>query len=107
MELHNRLGCYLSLKIPSIGPIEGFNEFFYDNNFLIAHKMFDQKSNEDDIEKEIYYKLEHVYSFNPKDKNISIIRGQNIIYIPSRKFYISLPPGGVFVYDNDKLKVIT
>lgn len=106
MEMHNQLDCYLSLQIPSMGPIEGFNGFFEENNFLIAHRMFDPSAKQDDsIEKEINYKLTNVYDFDPKDKNIGIIRGPNKIYVPSRKFYIPLPPGGVFVYKKDKLKV--
>ena len=105
MELHNQLGCYLSLKIESIGPIEGFNGFFHENSFLIAHRMFDPTSKEDEIEKEIHHKLINVYDFDSKDKNIGVIAGPSKVYVPSRKFYIPLPPGGVFVYKKNKLKV--
>ena len=105
MEMHNQFGCYLSLQIPSIGPIEGFNGFFEENNFLIAHRMFDPTSKKDEIEKEIHHKLTNVYDFDPKDKNIRVVSGPSKIYVPSRKFYIPLPPGGVFVYKKDKLKV--
>jgi hypothetical protein len=105
MELHNQLGCYLSLKIESIGPIEGFNGFFHENSFIIAHRMFDPTLKEDEIEKEIHHKLINVYGFDPKDKNIGVVSGPSKIYVPSRKFYIPLPPGGVFVYKKDKLKV--
>jgi hypothetical protein len=106
MELHNELGCYLSLRIPSIGPIEGFRAFFWENHFLIAHRMFDPEW-EDKIQlEEIYKKLLFVYDFDPKDKNLMIVRGEKKVYIPERKIYIPLPPGGVFVYDKNQLKII-
>jgi len=106
MELHNELGCYLSLRIPSIGPIEGFRAFFWENRFLIAYRMFDPKW-EDIIQlEEIYKKLLCVYDFDPKDENLMIVRGEKKVYIPERKIYISLPPGGVFVYDKSQLKII-
>ena len=54
---------------------------------------------------EIYKKLLMVYDFNPKDENLIIVRGEQKIYIPERKFYVPLPPDGVFVYDKSKLKV--
>lgn len=105
MELHNQLGCYLSLKPTAPGPIEGFREFFEDNHFLIAHNMFDPEwMNEVQLE-DIGLKLLLVYGFNPDNKNLIIVRGEQKIYIPKRNFYIPLPSGGVFVYDKSKLKV--
>ena len=105
MELHNQLGCYLSLQIPSMGPIEGFRGFFHENSFMIGYRMFDPTSNNDTQLKEIHDKILSVYDFDPKDKNISIIKGKQIVYIPSKKTFVPLPPGGVFVYKKDKLKV--
>jgi len=105
MELHNQLGCYLSLKITSVGPIEGFREFFEDNNFLIAHNIFDPEwTNEVQLE-DIGNKLVMIYQFDPNNKNLVIVRGEKRVYIPERGFYVPLPPGGVFVYDKSKLKV--
>jgi hypothetical protein len=105
MELHNILECYLSLKIPSIGPIEGFRGFFHENHFMIGHRMFDPEWDNKIQLEEIYKKLLMVYDFNPKDENLIIVRGEQKIYIPERKFYVPLPPDGVFVYDKSKLKV--
>ena len=106
MELHNQLGCYLSLKIPSIGPIEGFRAFFWENHFLIAHRMFDPEC-EDEVQlEEIYKKLLFVYDFNPKDENLMIIRGERKVYIPEKNSYVPLLHDGVLIYDKSKLKVL-
>lgn len=106
MEFNCRFGCYLSLQIPSVGHEEGIRDFFAENHFLIAHRMFDPEwENKIQLE-EIYKKLLFLYNFHPKDKNIIIIMGEKKVYIPERKIYIPLPPGGVFVYDKSKLKVI-
>mgnify|MGYP001017580803 CR=1 FL=1 len=63
MELHNILECYLSLKIPSIGPIEGFRGFFHENHFMIGHRMFDPEWDDSIKLEEIYKKLILIYIF--------------------------------------------
>jgi hypothetical protein len=44
MELHNQLRCYLSIRVPSIGPVEGYNQFFYENHFLIINFLREEKN---------------------------------------------------------------
>ena len=47
-------------------------------------------------------KMSHTYSYKDFEKIITSIEKN---YYPERKFYVPLPPDGVFVYDKSKLKV--
>jgi len=96
MELHNILGCYISIHHPSSGSIEGYNQFFYENNFLVISQL--------KPEQDISQILSSVYSFDTKNPNIKIIRGKRKIYLPN-KTYIELDEDSVFVFDRKKLKV--
>lgn len=98
MELHNILGCYFSIHHPSSGPIEGYNQFFYENHFLVISRI--------KPEQDISQLLSSVYSFDTKNPNIKIIKGKRTVYLPN-KTYISLDSDSAFAYDNSKLKVYT
>jgi hypothetical protein len=98
MELHNMLGCYISIHHPSSGPIEGYNQFFYKNHFLIISNLR-KEQNVSDV-------LSSVYSFDMKSSNIKIINGKKKVYL-SNKTFVSLDENSVFVYDKTKLKVFT
>jgi hypothetical protein len=96
MELHNILGCYISIYHPSVGPIEGYNQFFYENHFLIIGSLREEQ-NVSDV-------LSSVYSFDIKSPNIKIIKGEKKVYLPNKTF-VSLDENSVFVYDCKKIKV--
>ena len=98
MELHNTLGCYISIHHPSSGPIEGYNQFFYENHFLIISNLREEQ-NVSDV-------LSSVYSFDMESSNIKIIKGKKKVYLPNKTF-VSLDENSVFVYDKTKLKVFT
>lgn len=96
MELHNMLGCYISIHHPSSGPIEGYNQFFYENHFLVISHI--------KPEQDISQLLSSVYSFDINNPNIKTIKGKRKVYLPN-KTYITLDKNSVFVYDTSKLKV--
>jgi len=98
MELHNKFGCYLSIRVPSIGPVEGYNQFFYENHFLIINFLREEK-NVSDV-------LSSVYSFDMNSPDIKIIKGNKKVYLPNKTF-VSLDENSVFVYDKTKIKVFT
>jgi hypothetical protein len=96
MEFHNILGCYISIHHPSSGSIEGYNQFFYENNFLVISQL--------KPEQDISQILSSVYSFDMKNSNIKIIRGEKKIYLPN-KTYITIDKDSIFGFDRKKLKV--
>ena len=96
MELHNALGCYISIHHPSSGPIEGYNQFFYKNHFLIISNL-KKEQNVSNI-------LSSVYSFDMNGLNIKMIKGKKKVYLPNKTF-VPLDENSVFVYDTSKLKV--
>ena len=96
MELHNLLGCYISIHHPSSGPIEGYNQFFYENHFIIISNIR-KEQNISDI-------LSSVYSFGMKSSNIKIIKGKKKVYLPNQTF-VTLDENSVFVYDCKKIRV--
>ena len=96
MELHNVLGCYISIHHPSSGPIEGYNQFFYENHFLVISHI--------KPEQDIKQLLSSVYFFDTNNSNIKILKGERKVYLPN-KTYITLDKNSVFVYDTSKLKV--
>ena len=96
MELHNMLGCYFSIHHPSSGPIEGYNQFFYENHFLVVSHIKPEKN--------IFQLLSSVYFFDIKNPNIKIIKGKRKVYLHN-KTYITLDKNSAFVYDKSKLKV--
>ena len=96
MELHNILGCYISIHHPSSGPIEGYNQFFYENHFSIISNLRKEK-NVSDV-------LSSVYSFDMRSSNIKIIKGKKKVYLPNKTF-VPLDDNSVFVYDKTKLKI--
>ena len=98
MELHNILGCYFSIYHPSPGPIEGYNQFFYENHFLVISQL--------KPEQDISQLLSSVYFFDIHNSNIKILKGERRVYLPN-KTYIILDKNSVFVYDNSKIKVYT
>lgn len=104
MELHNQLGCYLSLKIPSEGPLEGWRGFYEDNHFIIAHNIFDPNLEDEIQTEEIYNKISYVYDFNPRENNIAILKGEKKIYLLTG-YYVEIPPGGVVVYNKNKINI--
>jgi hypothetical protein len=96
MELHNLLDCYISIHHPSPGPIEGYKQFFYENNFIIISNLR-KEQNISDV-------LCSVYSFHMRSSNIKIIKGKKKVYLPNKTF-VSLDENSVFVYDTTKIKV--
>ena len=96
MELHNVLGCYFSIYHPSSGPIEGYNQFFYENHFLVISHI--------KPEQDISQLLSSVYSFDIYNMNIKIIKGDRKVYLPNQT-YITLDQNSAFVCDTSKLKV--
>ena len=98
LELHNVLNSYISIHHPSHNSIEGYNEFFHLNNFLIATDIFESY-----LEQEIYKELSEIYDFESNQDNIKIIKGKKKIYFDNR--FVNLNSGDIFVYDKSKLKV--
>jgi hypothetical protein len=96
MELHNQLGCYFTIQHPSTGPIEGYNQFFYENNFLIVSHI--------KPEQDINQIISSVYSFNIDDLNLVKIKGERKVYF-SNNSYISLSEDSIFAYDKSKFKI--
>lgn len=105
MEIHNQYGCYISIHHPSIDSIDGYKEFFKQNNFLIAHNMFDEEWEEKIQIEEIYKKLLLIYEFDPKNQNLIIVyKNHKRVYLPNNT-YVRLHSRSVFVYDSSKLTV--
>ena len=96
MELHNQLGCYFTIYHPSTGSIEGYNQFFYENHFLVISHI----KPEHNIKK----LLSSVYSFDINNSNIKILKGERKVYLPNKTF-VSLDENSVFVYDKSKIKI--
>jgi hypothetical protein len=96
MELHVGLDCYISIHHPSSGSIEGYNQFFYENHFLVISHI--------KPEQDISQILSSVCFFDILYLNIKIIKGERKVYLPN-KTYVSLDENSVFVYDTSKLKV--
>ncbi len=96
MELHNILGCYFSIQHPSTGPIEGYNQFFYENHFLVISHIKPEHN--------IKQLLSSVYFFDIHNPNIKIIKGKRNVYLPNRT-YIHLEKNSIFAYDKSKINI--
>lgn len=96
MELHNMLGCYISISHPSSGPIEGYNQFFYENHFLVISHI--------KPEQDIKQLISSVYPFDINNSNIKIIKGKRKVYLPNRT-YIPLDKNSIFAYDKSKINI--
>ena len=106
MELHNKYNCYVSIDFTADSFEHGLFKFYEQNNFLIFYNIFDINWDHKTILEEIYKKLILICGFDPNDKNIIIVyEPSRKIYLPKNK-YISIVPGGIFVYDKSKVEVI-
>lgn len=104
MEVHNRYGCYLSLKVPSNDFDEGIKLFFDENNFIIAYNMFDPEWDRKTILEQIFIKILKIYNFDPNDKDIDLVIGKNKIYLPNG-YYVLIPEDGIFIFNNKKINI--
>lgn len=104
MEQHNQFYCYCSIDPPcSSVDTGGAKEFFEKYHYTLIYNMFDPEW-EDKIKlEEIYKKLILIYELDPKNENLIIVYNEEKIYIPG--YYVIIPKGGIFVYDQTKIKV--
>lgn len=106
MEQHNQFYCWCSIDPPCLSVDEGgAKEFFEKYHYALIYNMFDPEWDDNIKLEEIYKKLILIYDFDPQDSGsgLIIVYKEDKVYISG--YCVSIPKGGIFVYDQTKVEV--